>query len=254
MEIKETIIDDIYTPQEIKAYNKRAKVTYDEFCDILGHHFQRAVLLKRALTHSSFSKNRLENNERLEFLGDRVLGLSVAKILYDMYSLEDEGALAIRHAVLVSMKTLAQVAEEIKISDLLELSPQEMKRKGFKNKNILADSVEAVLGAIYLDSDFDTAFSIIERIWGPIAERAKEPMKDFKTKLQEYTQKNFNNYPKYSLVKKDGPAHSPTFTMTATVNEITATAEGSSKKEAEQLVAKQIIEQLGIPIEEEDKK
>jgi ribonuclease-3 len=249
--IKETIIDDIYTPNEIKAYKKRVKITYDEFCELINYRFARVVLMKRALTHSSFSKNRLENNERLEFLGDRVLGLAISKILYEMYPLEDEGALAIRHSSLVSMKTLSAVAETIKISDLLELSSQELKRKGLKNKNILADSVEAVLGAIFLDSNFETVFPIIEKLWMPFIEKAKEPMKDFKTKLQEYTQKNFNTYPKYSLVKKDGPAHAPTFTMTSTVNEITEEASGTSKKEAEQIVAKQILEKLGIKIDDE---
>ncbi|MDR1477160.1 MAG: ribonuclease III [Rickettsiales bacterium] len=232
----------------------KPKVSYEKFCKMLGYSFQRLVLLKRALTHSSFSPNRLENNQRLEFLGDRVLGLSVARMLYEAYPLEAEGDLAVRLATLVSSKTLAEIALEIKVPDLLELSSQEQKRKGFKNKNILADSMEAVLGAIMMDSDFSTAYGIVEKFWMHRVEQSRMPMKDFKTKLQEITQKIDGTHPTYKLVKKDGPAHAPTFTLSSTVCGITEIAAGPSKKEAEQVIAMKILERLDQIRKEEQAK
>ncbi len=230
----------------------RMDLNYDDFCEILGYKFSRVILFKRALTHSSFSQSKQDNNERLEFLGDRVLGLSIAKMLYQKYPLDDEGSLAIRHANLVSAKTLASIAESMCIPDIIELSPQEQKRKGYKNRNILADCVEAILGAIFLDSDFDTVFKIIERFWKKRIEASKTPIKDFKTMLQEYTQKNFQTHPEYILVGKTGPAHAPTFTVSATINDTTARAKGSSKKEAEQLVAAELVKKLGLVKTEEE--
>ncbi len=248
--IKETIVDDIYAPKKQKA-PKKTKLTYDDFCEILNYRFKRVVLLKKALTHSSFSKNRLENNQRLEFLGDRVLGLSIATILYENYPLEDEGSLAIRHSSLVSAKTLAMIAEEIRISDFLELSSQELKRKGYKNRNILADSTEALLGAIYLDSDFETTFKIIERLWHDTIEKSRIPIKDSKSKLQEYTQKKYNTHPTYVLLSKEGPAHAPTFIISTTIGDTTETARGPSRRDTEQLLAAKILKKLNLLNDEE---
>lgn len=250
--IKETIVDDIYAPKPATPKkHKKKKITYDDFCEILNYRFKKVVLLKRALTHSSFTKNRLENNQRLEFLGDRVLNLTIATILYENYPLEDEGSLAIRHSTLVSTKTLAGIAEKIYISDLLELSQQELKRKGYKNKNILADSTEALLGAIYLDSGFETVFNIIKNIWAENIEKSKTPLKDSKTKLQEYTQKTYNTYPVYTLLEKTGPAHQPTFRVTCTIGETTQIAEGPSRRDAEQLTAAKILQTLNLLNDEE---
>ena len=248
--IKETIVDDIYAPKPEKK-PKKTKITYDDLCEILDYRFKRVVLLQRALTHSRLSKNRLENNQRLEILGDRVLGLTIATLLYENYPLEDEGSLAIRHSSLVSAKTLAGIADKIRISDLLELSPQELKRKGYKNKNILADSTEALLGAIYLDSGFETVFKIISKLWAENIEKSRTPLKDSKTKLQEYTQKTYGTHPTYTLISKDGPAHAPTFTITSTIGDITETASGPSKRDAEQLIAAKILQKLNLLNDEE---
>ena len=229
-----------------KEKNPRMEINYEEFCEILGYKFTRVILFKKALTHSSFTKNKLDSNERLEFLGDRVLGLSIAKMLYLTYPLDEEGFLAIRHAALVSTKTLASIAEAMYIPCIIDISEQEKKRKGLKNRNILADCVEAILGAIYLDSDFETVYKVIDRFWHKRIEEQKRPIKDCKTTLQEYTQKKFGFPPEYNLVSKSGPAHEPTFTVSATVDGITATATGSSKKEAEQLVAADLVERFGL--------
>lgn len=221
-------------------------ISYEDFCAILGYKFNKISLYKKALTHSSVTKDKSENNERLEFLGDRVLGLSVAKMLYETYPFEDEGSLAIRHANLVSAHSCASVSEKLFLQQLIELGSQEQKRQGYKNRNILADCVEAILGAIFLDSDFDTAYSIVERFWKEKVEASKTPIKDFKTTLQEYTQKKDGSHPEYILVSKTGPAHSPVFNVMATVDGITVKAEGRSRKEAEQLVAADLVKKLNL--------
>ncbi len=221
-------------------------MNYEKLCDILGYRFNQIYLYKKALTHSSVTKDKLENNERLEFLGDRVLGLSVAKMLYEMYPDEDEGDLAIRHANLVSARTCASIAEKLCLQQLIELGSQEQKRQGYKNRNILADCVEAILGAIFLDSDFDTAFKVVEGLWKEKVQSSKTPIKDFKTTLQEYTQKKDGSHPEYILVSKTGPAHSPIFNVMATVDGITAKCEGHSRKEAEQLVAADLVKKLNL--------
>ena len=221
-------------------------ITYEKFCDILGYHFNQISLYKKALTHSSVSKEKLNNNERLEFLGDRVLGLSVAKMLYETYPDEDEGALAIRHANLVSARTCACISEKLYLQQLIELGSQEQKRQGYKNRNILADCVEAILGAIFLDSDFDTAYKVVENLWKDKVKSSKAPIKDFKTTLQEYTQKQDGSHPEYVLISKTGPAHAPTFHVMATVSGITAKADGTSRKEAEQLVAAELVKKLNL--------
>ena len=222
------------------------EINYEDFCEILGYRFTRVILFKKALTHSSFTKNKLDSNERLEFLGDRVLGLSIAKMLYTTYPLDEEGSLAIRHAALVSTKTLASIAEAMCIPCIIDISEEERKRKGLKNRNILADCVEAILGAIYMDSDFETVFKVIERFWKRRIEESKKPIKDCKTTLQEYTQKKFGFPPEYILISRSGPAHEPTFTVSSTVDGITATASGSSKKEAEQLVAAELVQRFDL--------
>ena len=221
-------------------------ITYEKFCDVLGYKFNQLSLYQKALTHSSVSKNKLDNNERLEFLGDRVLGLSIAKMLYKMYPDEDEGALAIRHANLVSARSCAAISEKLYLPHLIELGSQEQKRQGYKNRNILADCVEAILGAIFLDSDFDTAYKVIENLWIDRVQSSKAPIKDFKTTLQEYTQKLDGSHPEYILISKTGPAHSPIFHVTATVSGITAKADGTSKKEAEQHVAAELVKKLNL--------
>ncbi|MCR5506656.1 MAG: ribonuclease III [bacterium] len=224
----------------------KIEMNYEEFCKILGYTFNQIALYKKALTHSSLTKNKLESNERLEFLGDRVLGLSVAKMLYETYPDEDEGSLAIRHANLVSAKTCAAIAEVLYLPYLIELGTQEQKRQGYKNRNILADCVEAILGAVFMDSDFDTAYKVVEKLWKDKVKSSKTPIKDFKTTLQEYTQKLDGSHPEYILVSKNGPAHSPTFLVMATVSGITSKASGPSRKEAEQFVAADLVKKLNL--------
>ena len=123
--------------------------TYENFCKKIGYRFKNINLFNQAIIHSSFTKNKLSNNERLEFLGDRVLGLAVSKLLYLNFQNEDEGALAVRFANLVCSKTLSEVAEFLHLENLIKISLQEQKRPQKLSKNVLADSCEAIFGAIF---------------------------------------------------------------------------------------------------------
>ena len=223
----------------------RMDLNYDDFCEILGYRFSRVILFKRALTHSSFSQSKQDNNERLEFLGDRVLGLSIAKMLYQKYPLDDEGALAIRHANLVSAKTLASIAESMCIPDIIELSPQEQKRKGYKNRNILADCVEAILGAMYLDGGLDCAKKFIFNnldVEMLIQNLLKNNI-DYKTTLQEIVQQDKNSQLKYQDYKLDNLEN--TFKSEVYINgSLICSGEGKSKKLAQIQAAKKAIQIL----------
>lgn len=229
-----------------KQHARPQKLTIPEFCDIIGYHFSKPELIERALMHSSVSRDKLANNERLEFLGDRVVGLVVAKILFDLYPLEDEGTLAIRHSNLVSAHSLMRVGEDIRIDDVLKVSLQEAKRHGQKNRNVVSDAVEAVVGAVYVDAGFDAAYGVVERIMAKRIEAAKIPLKDYKTRLQEYTQKTMSIYPVYEVMSQEGPSHAPTFTVRAVAGGIVKIGTGSSRKEAEQMVAMDILGDLGL--------
>ena len=211
------------------------------FFDKLNYRFKNVSILELALTHSSFTLDKFNNNERLEFLGDRVLGLCIAKLLYELYPKEVEGDLAVRHASLVSAKTLSMIAESMGIPDFIKLSIQEKKRQGNKNKNILADSCEAVLGAVFLDSNFDEVYKIVKTYWMEYAEKFSAPVKDYKTLLQEYSQKKFQFCPVYELVFQTGPDHNPEFNMKVKIKHFECLGVGSSKKEAEQNAANNML-------------
>ena len=220
--------------------------TYEIFCKKIGYRFKNINLFNQAIIHSSFTKNKLSNNERLEFLGDRVLGLAVSKLLYLNFQNEDEGALAVRFANLVCSKTLSEVAEFLHLESLIKISLQEQKRPQKLSKNVLADSCEAIFGAIFLDSDFDTIFNIIEKIWKQKIQNNTYATKDYKTMLQEYAQSIGENCPTYKLVSKTGADHEPTFTMETIVKKIKCSGTGTSKKEAEQNTAFNVLKELKI--------
>ncbi|MDR0367213.1 MAG: ribonuclease III [Rickettsiales bacterium] len=229
------------------AFKKKRAMTVAELCEMTGYYFDRGDLVERALSHSSFVQNRLDSNERLEFLGDRVVGLCAAKILYDTFPLEDEGALAVRHSNLVSAHSLARIGEDLRLDEILKVSQQEVRRNGLKNRNILADAVEALLGAIFLDGGFPPALAVSEKLFQKrlaLFDRGA-PIKDYKTRLQEYTQKTMGAYPSYELVSQEGPAHAPIFTVRGVIGSVSKTGKGPSKKDAEQVAAMEILSDLG---------
>ena len=207
----------------------------------IDYTFKNEKLLELALTQSGVDAKH--NNERLEFIGDRVLGLSVAEMLYEMYPNEAEGDLARRHATLVSTGTLAMVARKIELER--ELHHGHM--TGGKINHILANAMEAILGAIFMESGFPTARDVIFSIWRELAAAETFAPKDPKTKLQEYVQKQDNGaLPVYEYGKPTGASHNPEFTATVTAMGKSATGIGSSKKKASLDAAEKLLKSLAI--------
>ncbi len=214
----------------------------------LGHHFTRPDLLCRALTHASAARNpgaAGQSYETLEFLGDRVLGLVVAELLFHRYANENEGALASRHATLVSGKVLARVAQDIGLSNYVILATGEEDGGGRSNPSLLANACEAVIAALYLDGGLAAASDFIHRHWTAMMEAQAEPPKDPKTALQEWTQAESMGLPVYSVVERTGPQHAPVFEVAARVGRrAPATGRGTTKKVAEQAAAAALLQRL----------
>lgn len=207
----------------------------------LNYEFKNESLLELALTQSGV--NSEQNNERLEFIGDRVLGLSVAELLYKMYPDEAEGGLARRHAVLVSTETLAQVAIQIG----LDKQVRHGHMTGGKINHMLANTMEAVLGAIFLDSGFETAKKVIVDIWTELAAAEIIAPKDSKTALQEFVQKaDAGALPVYTYQEPTGSSHNPVFTATVTAMGKSADGTGASKKAASLDAAEKLLKILAI--------
>jgi len=210
-----------------------------------GYVFVNADLCHAALTHRSAGG---EHNERLEFLGDSILNCSVARLLYDAHPHADEGALSRLRAALVSGDTLAKIAAELGLGEHLRLGLGELKSGGFRRASILADALEAVLGAIFLDSGFDAAAAVVTRIIGTRLKDlpAAEALKDAKTRLQEALQAHGLALPHYTLTAVAGDPHAQSFTVTCEVPTfgLVAVGEGGSRRRAEQLAARKLLEQL----------
>jgi len=209
----------------------------------LDYHFKQRELLERALTHSS--TGAASNYERLEFLGDRVVGLVIAHIISETFPDESEGDLAKRHAALVQGKMLAKLARLVKLGDAMQLSDAERAAGGSENDNILADGLEGVIGALYFDGGLDEAKRIITRLWGNSIHIMKAPPQDPKTALQEWAQGRGLPLPIYELVGKDGPDHAPTFEIKVTVSGYPAwTSRGASRRKAEKEAAGMLLAHL----------
>lgn len=208
-----------------------------------GHRFANAENLQLALTHSSTGASR--NYERLEFLGDRVLGLVMAELLYDVFPDEVEGDLARRHAALVSGETLAVIAEQINLGEVLKLSHGERAGGGAKNENILADVMEALIGAVYLDAGLPPCKPVIAALWQNVLHTMKEPPRDPKTGLQEWAQGRGLPLPKYEMVSRTGPDHAPVFTIAVMVEGFEPlSAEGPSRRAAEKSAATLLLNKI----------
>ncbi len=207
----------------------------------LKYKFKDESLFNLAMTQSGV--DGAHNNERLEFVGDRVLGLSVSSLLYTMFPDETEGEIARRYAVLVSTETLADVAIKLE----LEKSLHHGHMTGGRKRHMLANTMEALLGAIFFDAGFDTARKFICDIWTDLAAAAPVAPKDSKTKLQEFVQKHANgSLPVYKYNEPTGAAHCPVFSVSVTAMGQTATGEGSSKKNASTAAADALLKKLAI--------
>jgi ribonuclease-3 len=227
----------------------------DPLAEALGHDFARPELLREALTHPSAlvaerrrsrsAKPATRGYDRLEFLGDRVLGLVVADLLWRRYDGEPEGLLTRRHTHLVRRETLARIAERIGLGPHLVLSRAEAAAGAAANPGILADACEAVIAAIYLDGGFAAAAGFVRRWWEPVIAEMEGPPRDPKTALQEWAQARGLALPLYELVATDGPDHAPRFTVAARLaTGDSATATASSKRTAEAGAAAALLEQV----------
>ncbi|MFP3384570.1 ribonuclease III [Tritonibacter sp. SIMBA_163] len=215
------------------------------FQERLGHDFADPELLIRALTHSSVSSPNRQDNQRLEFLGDRVLGLVMATALLDHDRQATEGQLAPRFNALVRKEACADVAREIDIGAVLKLGRSEMLSGGRRKQALLGDAMEAVIAAVYKDAGFEAAQAVILRLWGKRVGTVDEDARDPKTSLQEYVQARRQPPPAYVLVARSGPDHEPVFTIAARLQDGTEEqATAGSKRLAEQAAAKALLTKL----------
>ncbi len=182
--------------------------------------------------------------ERLEFLGDRVVGLIVSEMLYKSFPNEEEGDLAKRFVVLVCAKTLAKIATLWGIDDIIRKENKQLRH----NKNTLADLCEAIMGALYLDQGLEAVKEAMYPTWEPLMMSYEHAPQDYKSKLQEWTQKNFQVLPVYQLLEKTGLAHMPEFTVSVDAGPYHKLAKGSSIKQAEQIAAEQILKEINASI------
>ena len=210
----------------------------------LNYTFHDETLLKKALTHSSVpQKTKLENYERCEFLGDRVLGLVIASYLYHRYPHNKEGDLSKRFTNLVRKEALVKVAQSLDLGNFIYMSENELAADGGKNESILADACEALIGSIYLDGGFESAYRFVLEQWSfLLEEQSVEISVDAKTQLQEWLQKYKKPLPQYSVIAITGPDHAPYFKVALSVkDEQPVYGEGPSRRQAEQQAASEML-------------
>lgn len=219
---------------------------FTNFCEKISYCFNNEKLLEQALTHPSLSKENKSkpNYQRLEFLGDKVLSLVIADFLMKKYPQEMEGDLSKRQASLVSGETLSQIALKIGLETVLQISRGEKNLGGQTNKRNLENALEALVGAIYLDSNYQEAEKFILRFWQELLQEDVTPPKDPVSELQEFAQLESKQLPQYSTVKSGGSDHAPLFVSTVKIlhQNLEFSAEGKSKKEAQKEVAKVALE------------
>ena len=210
----------------------------------INYNFQNLDLLNRSLIHKSFDNRN--NNEKLEFLGDRVLGLIISKKLLEIYPEEKEGIIDKKYANLVNKKTCLNIAKKIDIKKFMILGGSHQFLESSENK-IISDCLEALIGAIFLDGGLKSAEKFILNFWKENLQNSILPLIDAKTKLQEYSLKKFKELPKYKFYKKTGPQHKPTFKTDVQIqNSKKFVGTGTSKKSAQQNAANKLLIELKI--------
>ena len=220
-------------------------MTFSALAKRLGHSFKDASLLKTALTHRSYGT---PHNERLEFLGDSILNCTIAAALYDRFPLQDEGDLSRLRANLVRQDSLHQLALALKIGDVLRLGEGEMKSGGHQRPSMLADALEALFGAVFLDSGFETARAVILNLYHPLLDNLVpgQSTKDAKTRLQEWLQGRKKPLPRYQLLEATGAAHDQRFEVACEIDylPLRTTGKGTSRRLAEQVAADNALKAL----------
>ena len=218
---------------------------YLRLCKAIGYTFNNEALLEQALTHRSAAK---QHNERLEFLGDAILGMIIGETLFKRFPTVPEGKLTRMRSTLVKGDTLAELAKEASVGELLNLGPGELKSGGHRRSSILADAVEAILGAIYLDSGMDEVRGVIDRLWESRINQLDPNAhpKDSKTRLQEFLQGRKQALPTYEVLSISGKDHAQTFEVCCKVESLpdAVVASGNSRRKAEQEAARLTLEKL----------
>jgi ribonuclease-3 len=219
-----------------------------ELEDKIGHQFTAPVLFWQALSHASVDANSGADNERLEFLGDRVLGLVVAEALLEKHPKAKEGDLALRLNAAVRRETCAAVARDLGLGEHLRMARSEELTGGRNKPAILADACEALIAAVFLDGGFDAAKRFVRRSFAEhLNNAAAMPVRDAKTALQEWAQSKGRGLPRYDLVSRDGPDHAPNFVIRVSVTKAgDATGSGASRRAAEQAAAAGLLTQQGV--------
>lgn len=216
-----------------------------DFQKLIRYKFKDKELLMSAMTHASMNVQyqHMMNYEKLEFLGDRVLGLCIATIIYEKFSHESEGEMARRHAGLVCAASLHEVAKVLELGRYIRMTAGEENTGGRDNSTILSDAMEALIAAIYLDGGIEEANKIIKRYWHPLFESVREVPKDAKSALQEWAQKKGLPLPHYHILERTGSDHAPTYAIEVSIvgSHYRAEAKGNSKKEAEQGAAAALL-------------
>lgn len=208
---------------------------------ILGYTYKHKQLLKQALTHSSVSSHVSDNYERLEFLGDRVLGLAIASLLYKIFPDEPEGSLSQRHTGLVCKETVAMVARNLHLDEYMIVANEEIR----DNENVLCDVCEAIIGSIFIDADCVEAIKFVNVHWRELIDKNVAPPKDAKTTLQEIAHTKGLGVPVYKMEGREGSEHEPLFYISVALNGMTPEiGEGRNKKLAEQEAAAKMLKRL----------
>ena len=226
---------------------KSKKAIY-EIEKIINYSYKNKKILVNSLTHPSIYKDKnkklskdFNEFERLEFLGDRVLGICIASLIFNKFDNYNEGSLTKKLSYLVQREFLYKIALQLKLDDIIKYS---YKKESIRmNKSILADSLESLIGGIFIDGGYRCVFNFINRIWGPYLDVQESNEQDPKTKLQEISQKKLKILPEYNLIKKEGPPHSPIFEVSLKALKLKIVkAKGKSKQEAEKNAAKKILD------------
>jgi ribonuclease III len=230
----------------------RRKPNIDALLDRLGYRFERRELLEEALTHVSAPNAGGQSYQRLEFLGDRVLGLAVAEMLYRTFPGAPEGELSRRLAELVRRESCAEVALSWDVGPYLKLGAGEVHSGERRNQTILADVTEAIIGAVFLDSGYDAASALVERSFKELLDAPRRPLRDPKSALQEWAQGQGLPTPTYAVVEQTGPDHAPQFRIVVKVRgKESGLGTGSSKRIAEQAAARNLLLREGVWTEED---
>lgn len=220
-----------------------SETDYQKLEEIIGYKFKDRHLLQRSLTHSS--SNEDYNYQRLEFLGDRVLGLVMAHALFTEFRGENEGGLAKRHTALVQGVTCSIIGQAHHIGDFIILSKSEKDSGVHLNDNIIADVVESLIGAIYIDGGYEIAQEVVLKLWGDNIKTLEDAPQDPKTELQEWVQARGQALPKYDIIDKSGPDHAPEFHIQVSVEgEDPVISKGSSRRQAEKTAARKLLKIL----------